>query len=87
MSSLARVLQMNLAIRVIAIVAAELNMQPHDVRVEDDIAELGADALDRVNIAMEIEKEFAVRLTEQLCAGAATVADLIRIVEQLAGEA
>lgn len=87
MSSLARVLQMNVAIRVIAIVAAELNMHPHDVRVEDDINELGADALDRVYIAMELEKDFAVRIAEKLCAGATTVADLIRIVEQLTEEA
>lgn len=43
--------------------------------------DLGADSLDTVELLMEFEKEFGVKIPDEDAAGIATVADAIQYVE------
>ena len=48
--------------------------------------DLGADSLDTVELLMEFEKEFGVKIPDEDAAGIATVADAIQYVEKKLAE-
>ena len=51
------------------------------VEESDFTNDLGADSLDTVELLMEFEKEFGVKIPDEDAAGIATVADAINYVE------
>ncbi len=67
-------------------ILGELAPDGTDLRPEGDLAlDIGLDSLGRVELAVRLEGELGLSLEEGALAGAATVGDLIRLVE--AGEA
>ncbi len=70
-------------IRVIAIIADKLGVDPATVTPEADIqSDLGADSLDTVEMIMEFEKEFGIQIPEEETERIKTVGDAIAYVEE-----
>ncbi|MFN3819911.1 acyl carrier protein [Blastomonas sp.] len=50
-------------------------------------ADLKADSLDAVEIAIKLEEEFGVQISEDACADCATIGELQQLLVKLQGEA
>ncbi|MBQ7449397.1 MAG: acyl carrier protein [Paludibacteraceae bacterium] len=75
-------------IRVIAIIADKLGVDPSTVTPEADIqSDLGADSLDTVEMIMEFEKEFGIQIPEEETERIKTVGDAIAYVEEAKAKA
>ena len=69
--------------RVRTVLAEELLCPPSRLREEADLtADLGAGSLDKITIACRVENTFGIKLSDDECAFAQTVATLIDLVEQ-----
>lgn len=69
--------------RVKGIVANTLSVDSEDVvegaSFKDD---LGADSLDLVELLMEFEKEFDIKIPDEIAAGISTIGDAVRLIEE-----
>jgi len=74
------------AARVQTIIATAFGVPASDVLPNVKLTELGADSLDYIELAMEIEDEFGIEIGDDAIAEAATVGQWIEIVERLGGE-
>lgn len=72
----------NIESRVSEIIAEHLGVAIERVRPEIDIADLGADSLDRVELVMAMEDEFTVAIGDAQARGIVTVADVIALVRE-----
>ena len=76
-----------IASRVKAIIVDKLGVEESEVTNEASFTnDLGADSLDTVELLMEFEKEFGVKIPDEDAAGIATVADAIQYVEKKLAE-
>lgn len=70
--------------RVIRVIAEQFGLNEIDVTPEKHIAnDLGADSLDAIEIAMEIEEEFSIEIPDASAESCKSVADLICLVESV----
>jgi Acyl carrier protein len=67
--------------KVAAIIAENKGMDVEDVKMESTFEELGLDSLDTVELLMTFEDEFGI--TIEIEEGMKTVADFVKIVEEL----
>jgi len=75
---------MNTLARIIKILEAELSLEEREaigITESTALRELGADSMDLAEIAIEIEEEFDIGISDEECDKIATVGDLLRIVE------
>lgn len=72
----------DVAKKVKAIIVDKLGVEESEVTEAANFTnDLGADSLDTVELLMEFEKEFGVKIPDEDAAGIATVADAIKYVE------
>lgn len=45
--------------------------------------DMGADELDMVELIMEVEREFGIRITDEVADGIVTVENLVKVVDEL----
>ncbi len=69
--------------RLIAIIAARLGLDVDDITLDSNITEdLGADSLNIVELAFDIENEFSVKATDEEIMGIKTVEDILDYLEK-----
>lgn len=69
--------------RLIAIIAARLGLDVDDITLDSNITEdLGADSLNIVELAFDIENEFSVKATDEEIMGIKTVEDILDFLEK-----
>jgi len=72
----------NIASRVKAIIVDKLGVDENEVTPEASFTEdLGADALDTVELLMEIEHEFSIGIPDDEAENIATVGAMVRYIE------
>lgn len=64
------------------IIVKNLSVDPAAVTESATFADLGADSLDQVDIIMEFEKEFDIKIPEDQTDKIATVGDAIAFIEE-----
>lgn len=65
-----------------AIICEMLELEEDEVTAESSFADLGADEIDMVDIAMSIEDDFNVEITEETLEGFKTVGDAVNFLEE-----
>lgn len=74
--------------RVAAIVVKSCAIDAREFDDDDTFADLGADSIDRIELVMALEEEFAVEITDDEWMRVGTFGDTVAIVERkLAGVA
>lgn len=69
--------------RLISIIAARLGLDVDDITLDSNITEdLGADSLNIVELAFDIEKEFSVKASDEEIMGIKTVEDILDFLTQ-----
>ena len=69
--------------KVKAIIVDKLGIEPSEVTETANFTnDLGADSLDTVELLMEFEKVFGIKIPDEETAGIATVADAVAKVEE-----
>lgn len=69
--------------RLITIIAARLGLDVDDITLDSNITEdLGADSLNIVELAFDIEKEFSVKASDEEIMGIKTVEDILDFLTQ-----
>lgn len=75
---------MEVAEKVIKIIAEQLNKEASDIALESElVADLGADSLDAVEIIMNIEEEFGITIPEVDASRIKTVGEIIELIKGL----
>ncbi|MGH7265056.1 MAG: acyl carrier protein [Candidatus Rokuibacteriota bacterium] len=73
--------------RVKQILTNRLGIPTEDIRLEAELADdLGIDSLDAVELSIAIERQFNIAVSDEQIAKLRTVADILCLVERLAGE-
>ena len=67
--------------RVIELIAAIAYTGVNSISDASDLSDLGIDSLDRIELTMDLEEEFDIRICDDDAEGARTVGDVVRIVE------
>jgi acyl carrier protein len=68
--------------KVIELLENKLGIYPEEAKMEADIKnDLGADSLDKLEIVMECEKEFSIKIDDEQVDEIHTVGDLVKAVE------
>lgn len=67
--------------KVKTIICDYFELDEDEVTPATTFAEIGADSLDMVDIAMDIEDNFSVEVTEEALEGFLTVADVVNYLE------
>lgn len=70
----------DIAARVKKIISRHLGLNEADILPENTFRELGADSLDTVEIVMNLETEFDLRIPEEAALGIHTVRDAISYI-------
>lgn len=74
---------MNTFATVMAILCDRLALSPRDIVGKSDLTEdLGADGLDRVEIAMDLEEEFGVFVSDEDAESFTTVDSIVQFIER-----
>ena len=69
-----------------SIVSEQLNISPDKITPESSIIDdLGADSLDTVELLMEFERVFGIKIPDEETSGIATVGDAISTVAEKIG--
>ncbi len=68
--------------RVIQTVAEILNLPTTKVALDSPLSELGADEYDLLEIQLELEEEYDIRIEKRALRRLKTVADLVRYIQQ-----
>ena len=69
--------------RVVELVATIADRNVNSISDAADLsADLGIDSIDRIELAMDLEEEFDIRICDDDIGGARTVGDVVRIVEE-----
>lgn len=69
--------------KVKAIIAEQLNISKDSINYESNLEKLGADSLDLVEIAMNLEEEFKVEINDEDASKLVTVKDLVDYISNL----
>ena len=73
----------NIKDRVITIVANQLGFEESEVSMESHfLNDLGADALDTIELTMELEKEFGISIPDDAVKGMTTVGEAVNYLER-----
>ncbi len=76
---------MNVAEKVIEIVAREQHLDPSKVKLDSTFAELGIDSLDGVNILFALEEEFKIDIPDAIAQSMKSVGQVVegltRVIE------
>lgn len=76
---------MNTLVQVKEIIRNQLQLSSREaagIIMESKLAEFGADSLDAVEIALTVEEEFGIEVSEEACEGFKTVGDIVNYVEK-----
>lgn len=74
---------MNTLATVTSILCDRLVLSPRDIRGKSDLAEdLGADSLDRIEIAMDLEDEFGLSVSDEDAESFTTVDSIVQFIER-----
>lgn len=65
-----------------AIICDQLELEEDDVTPDSSFYDLGADEIDMVDIAMSIEDDFSVEITEETLESFETVGDAVKFLEE-----
>ncbi len=69
--------------KVVSIIVEKLGIDPAEVTEEKSFTnDLGADSLDTVDLIMEFEKNFGVKIPDDAAEKIATVGDAIKFIEE-----
>ena len=71
--------------QVLSIIADQLGLDGSDIKLDTPLGSLG-DSLDAVEVAMEAEDEFDIRIPEESCESLKTVGDLVALVRRLSDD-
>lgn len=64
---------------IISIIGEVMCIDPEQIKVADNLKELGMDSLDVVEVAIKIENEFDIKLMDDDLEGCKTVQDIINL--------
>ena len=67
--------------RVMELIASRAEVEVKSISDASDLSDLGIDSLDRIELTMDLEEEFDIRIRDDDAEGARTVGDLVRILE------
>lgn len=74
--------------KVVRIVAQELGAEPGSLRPDSDLRQVeGATSVKVLRAVAKVERSFDIELDDEEIFGAATVEDVVRIVEKAVGQA
>lgn len=65
-----------------AIICEQLELDENDITLDSSFYDLGADEIDMVDIAMSIEDDFNVEITEETLEKFETVSDVVNYLEE-----
>ena len=68
--------------RLIKVVAEKAKLNADDIRPELNLEDSGLDSFARIELILLIEQEFDIELSDAESADVATVADIIKVIEQ-----
>ena len=68
--------------RLIKVVAEKTKLNAGDIRPELNLEDSGLDSFARIELILLIEQEFDIELSDAESADVATVADIIKVIEQ-----
>ena len=68
--------------RLIKVVAEKTKLNADDIRPELNLEDSGLDSFARIELILLIEQEFDIELSDAESADVATVADIIKVIEQ-----
>lgn len=66
-----------------AIICEQLEVENEDVTPDTMLEDLGADYLDMVDIAMGLEDEFNIEVSEEVLESFSTVGDIVNFIEDV----
>lgn len=66
-----------------AIICDYFELDEDEVTPETTFADIGADSLDMVDLAMSLEDDFRVEVTDEALEGFVTVADVVEYIEAM----
>ena len=67
--------------RVMELIAAIADVDVKSISDASDLSDLGIDSLYRIELSMDLEEEFDIRIHDDDMEGARTVGDVVRILE------
>lgn len=74
--------------QVIDLIAEQAGVDAKVIRMDDLIeSNLGMDSLDKIELVMALEEEFEVEISDEQAEKCMTVADVVALVDRLAGSA
>ena len=73
---------MNISEKLNNLIVDKLNVNLEDIKLESKFKDLGADSLDTVELIMEIEKEFDVKIPDNEMEKLTTVQDVVTLIEK-----
>lgn len=74
---------MDIVEKVKDLIADKLGIEKKDITLESDFTnDLGADSLDKVELIMEIDKEFSIAIPDDEMEGIKTVQDAVTLIEK-----
>ena len=72
----------SVAYKVKSIIVDKLGVEPYEVNDYSSWSDLGADALDAVELIMEFEKEFSMTIPDEVAEHIRTVGDAVNYIEK-----
>lgn len=73
---------MNIAQKITAIVAEQLDIDPSTVQLDDALTDLGADSLAQIEVVLQVEESFNIDIDDEEIEGIRTVRDAVVLVEK-----
>lgn len=64
------------------ILADQLEVSADDIEMHSELAELGADSLDAIDIVMTIEDQYGIEVPDEVIENMKTVEDIVSFIEQ-----
>lgn len=68
--------------KVKAIIAENLNRDINEIKLDSNFRDLGADSLDTVELIMELENAFNVKISDNEMENIVTVGDAIKMIQE-----
>ncbi len=73
--------KLEIRVRVIELVAANAYRGMNSISDASDLCDLGIDSIDKVELIMDLEEEFDIRIHDDDAGEVRTVGDVVRIVQ------
>jgi acyl carrier protein len=69
--------------KILAVIHEQKTLSPNDIRADTQLAELGIDSLDALNILFALEESFGITIPDEKARSIRTVDDMVTTIEAL----